>query len=140
MTPISKPLTYTDLLLQYQPKPIKTRPDYEQTLSIIEGMMSQNLTQDEELLFELLVLLIETYENEHCPINKATPQATLESLIHEFDVDCENLLDIFGNKKTVEEVMTGEKEISPLQAESLANFFNRLSPKLALTSRSFLSN
>jgi hypothetical protein len=46
--------------------------------------------------------------------------------------------DIFGDKKTLEKVMTRKQEISPLQAKSLAIFFNRISPELALTSQSFL--
>ncbi len=50
MIPTSNPLTYGDLLLQYQPKPINNSQEYERFLSIIEGMMSRELSNDEGLL------------------------------------------------------------------------------------------
>ncbi|MEA5512141.1 transcriptional regulator [Crocosphaera sp. UHCC 0190] len=124
-------------MVKYQPKPIKTKQDYEQFLGIIEEMMSRTLTKDEDILFELLVLLIEAYEQQYYPINKTNLTATLESLIHEFDVNYESIIDIFGDIKTLEAIMTEKQEISPSQAESLAEFFNHLSPKLALTSHNF---
>ncbi|MBC6435809.1 transcriptional regulator, partial [Nostoc sp. HG1] len=42
MTPISSQKTYTDLLIQYQPKPkpIKTEQEYNKALTAVEGMMS----------------------------------------------------------------------------------------------------
>jgi HTH-type transcriptional regulator/antitoxin HigA len=138
MIPTSNELTYKDLLVKYQPKPIKTRQEYEQALGIIEGMMSRNLTKDEGILFELLLLLIETYEEKHYPINKSTPKATLESLIHEFEIDYKDLLDIFGDLNTVEQVIIGKQDINHSQAESLANFFNLINPQLALIAHDFL--
>ncbi|MEA5536423.1 hypothetical protein [Crocosphaera sp. XPORK-15E] len=87
--------------------------------------------------FELLVLLIEAYEQQYYPMNKTNPIATLESLIYEFDINYESLIYIFGDIKTLEAIMTDKQEISSSQAESLAEFFNHLSPKLALTSHNF---
>ncbi|QGZ91911.1 transcriptional regulator [Microcystis aeruginosa] len=110
--------------------------EYERFLSIIEGMMSRELINDEGLLFDLLVLLVEEYERKHYPIARTNPTATLESLLHEFDREC--LIDIFGDRDRVESVMLGKQAIAPSQAESLAEFFNRLSAKLALSARDFL--
>jgi HTH-type transcriptional regulator/antitoxin HigA len=101
-------------------------------------MMSRELTDDEGILFDLLVLLIEEYERKYYPIARTTPTATLESLLDEFDVDSERLIEIFGDRDTVESVIVGQQAINPAQAESLAEFFNRLSPKLALSSHDFL--
>ncbi|MFM2377512.1 MAG: hypothetical protein RLZZ143_88 [Cyanobacteriota bacterium] len=138
MIPTSNPLTYGDLLLQYQPKPINNSQEYERFLSIIEGMMSRELSNDEGLLFDLLVLLVEEYERKHYPIARTNPTATLESLLHEFDIDRECLIDIFGDRDRVESVIAGKQAIAPSQSESLAEFFNRLSAKLALSARDFL--
>ncbi len=124
--------------LQYQPKPINNSQEYERFLSIIEGMMSRELSKDEGLLFDLLVLLVEEYERKHYPIARTNPTATLESLLHEFDIDRECLVDIFGDRDRVESVIGGKQAIAPSQAESLAEFFNRLSAKLALSARDFL--
>ena len=47
MIPTSSQQTYIDLLIQYQPKPIKTEPEYQKALTIVEGMMSRELTEAE---------------------------------------------------------------------------------------------
>lgn len=138
MIPTSNSLTYGDLLLQYQPKLIDNSREYERLLGVIEGMMSRDLTDDEGTLFDLLVLLIEEYERKHDPIARTTPTATLESLLNEFDVDRERLTDVFGDNNILEAMIAGKQQIDRTQAESLAEFFNRLSPKLALSSSDFL--
>jgi HTH-type transcriptional regulator/antitoxin HigA len=55
MTPISSQQTYAELLIKYQPKPIKTEQEYQRALTVVEGMMSGELTEAETALFELLV-------------------------------------------------------------------------------------
>ena len=129
--------TYTDLLIQYQPKSIKTEEEYQRALTTIEGMMSRKLTEAETEIFELLVLLIESYEERHYPMGESTPAATLESLMHEFEVEPVSLVGIVGSLDLVGEVIQGQRRISKAQAESLAKFFNDLSPKISLTAKDF---
>lgn len=138
MIPTSSQQTYTDLLIQYQPKPIKTESEYQRALTIVEGMMSGELTEAETTLFELLVLLIETYEQRHYPMGEFTPVATLESLMHEFDVEPASLVGVLGSLEVVREVVNGQGGVSQSQAESLAKFFNDLSSGLSLTAKDFV--
>jgi HTH-type transcriptional regulator/antitoxin HigA len=137
MIPTSSQQTYTDLLIQYQPKPIKTESEYQKALTIVEAMMSGELTEAETAFFELLVLLIETYEEQHYPMGKSTSGATLESLMHEFDVDTATLVKVIGSPEMVREVVNGQQHISKSQADALAMFFNSLSPGLALRAKDF---
>ncbi len=137
MTPTSSQQSYTDLLIKYQPKPIKTLEEYNVALTIVEGMMSGELTEAETKLFDLLVLLIETYEAQHYPIGEPTIGATLESLMHEFDVNSSTLAEVLGSVEQVREVINGQREVSKSQAESLAKFFNDLSYELSLTYKDF---
>ncbi|BAU62903.1 transcription regulator [Stanieria sp. NIES-3757] len=137
MTPTSSQPTYTDLLIQYQPKPIKTELEYQRALKIVEGMMSLELTEAETALFELLVLLIEKYEESHYPIGESTPVATLSSLMHEFDVEPTSLVEVFGSVELVREVVNGQRKVSESQAESLAKFFNDNYSGLSLTALDF---
>ena len=137
MIPTSSQQTYTDLLIQYQPKPIKTESEYQKALTIVEAMMSGELTEAETAFFELLVLLIETYEEQHYPMGKSTSGATLESLRHEFDVDTATLVKVIGSPEMVREVVNGQQQISKSQADALAMFFNSLSPGLALRAKDF---
>ena len=137
MTPTSSQPTYTDLLIQYQPKPIKTEQEYNRALTAVEGMMSSELTEAETALFELLVLLIEKYEESHYPMAESTPVATLSSLMHEFDVEPTSLVGVFGSVELVREVVNGQRKVSQSQAESLAKFFNDHYSELSLTALDF---
>ena len=137
MTPISSQYTYTDLLIQYQPKLIQTKDEYYNALAIVEGMMSGELTEAETTLFELLVLLIETYEERNYPMGESTPVATLESLMHEFDIEPAFLVEIFGSLEVVKEMLNGQWEVNQSQAESLAKFFNDRYPELCLKAIDF---
>ncbi|GBF80549.1 helix-turn-helix domain-containing protein [Aphanothece sacrum] len=100
-------------------------------------MMSCELTKNETALFELLVLLIENYESLYYPLEKPTFQATLESLIHEFDVEKNTLVPILGSIETVNNILSGREKICKSQAEKLANFFNSLSSELSLIDEKF---
>ncbi len=137
MTPTSNEKTYTDLLIQYQPKPITTFDEYKEALAIVEEMMSGELTKAETTLLKLLVLLIETYEEEHYPMDEPTLAATLESLMHEFDVAPASLVEILGSLDIVNEVINGQRGVSESQAESLAKYFNGLSSGLSMTASDF---
>lgn len=135
MISTSNQQTYIDLLIQYQPKPIKTESEYQVALSIVEEMMSGELTEAETTLFDLLVLLIETYEAQHYPMGESTTVATLASLMDEFDVKPATLAEVFGSLEVVREIISGERGISKFQAESLAKFFNDLHPGINLTAK-----
>ncbi|WP_373525936.1 type II toxin-antitoxin system HigA family antitoxin [Nostoc sp.] len=137
MTPTSSQQTYTDLLIQYQPKPIKTEQEYNRALTAVEGMMSGELTEAETALFELLVLLIENYEECHYAMGASKPVATLESLMHEFDVEPTSLVGVFGSVEIVREVVNGQRKVSQSQADSLAKFFNDHYFGLSLTALDF---
>lgn len=138
MTPTFSQQTYTELLIQYQPKPIKTEQEYQRTLTVVERMMSLELSEAETALFELLVLLIEKYEESHYSMGESTPVATLESLMHEFDVEPSSLVEVFGSIELVRSVVNGQGQVSQSQAESLAKFFNERYSGLSLTAQDFI--
>ena len=125
------------MLIQYQPKLIQTEDEYYNALTIVEGIMSNELTEAETTLFELLVLLIETYEERNYPMGESTPLATLESLVHEFDVEPASLVEVFGSLEVVKEVLNGQWKVNQSQTKSLAKFFNDRYPELRLKAIEF---
>lgn len=114
-----------------------SKEEYHLALTIVEGMISGELTEAQTTLFDLLVLLIENYEAEHYPMSEPTIVATLESLMHEFDVKPATLVEVIGSVEQAREIINGEREVSKSQAESLAKFFNDLSCELSLTAKDF---
>jgi HTH-type transcriptional regulator/antitoxin HigA len=56
---------YSELLVKYQPKLIRTEAENEKALEIVEELMHRsNRTSEENELYELLVTLIEKFEHE----------------------------------------------------------------------------
>jgi HTH-type transcriptional regulator/antitoxin HigA len=62
--------TYSQLLPQYQPRIIKTEEENERFLEVVEELISRsNLTPEEDALLELLVKMIEDFEDKHYQLN-----------------------------------------------------------------------
>lgn len=65
---------YGQLLSRYQPRIIKTEEENEEFLEIVEELLTPNdLTLEEDIL-ELLVKLIEDFEDKHYQINSYIKQ------------------------------------------------------------------
>lgn len=123
---------YTSLLSQYQPRIIKTEEENEIFLEIVEDLLSrQNLTPEEDALLELLVKLIEDFEDRHYQLNTSTPKSRLLHLMDARSLEAEDLVEIMGSSEAVVEVINDRVEISKKQAEALGRFFH-VDPRLFL--------
>ncbi|WP_199313911.1 transcriptional regulator [Planktothrix sp. FACHB-1365] len=66
MTLTFNPDKYKELLSQYQPKIIRTEAENEKALAIVEELMHRpDRTPEEDELYELLIVLIERFEQEY---------------------------------------------------------------------------
>ena len=74
MTLTINPEIYSNLLAKYQPKVIKTDDENEQAIALAEEIAHRpNKTAEESALFELLIALIEKYEDEKYPMVESSP-------------------------------------------------------------------
>ena len=75
-------------MIKYQPKLIKTQVENEKALAIVEELMHRNnRTLEENELYELLVTLIEKFEQEYYSANQATtPHSLLLFFIEQKDI------------------------------------------------------
>ncbi|MEG4841694.1 transcriptional regulator [Microcoleus sp. B9-D4] len=116
---------YSSLLSQYQPRIIKNEDENETFLEIVENLLSRkNLTPEEDTLLELLVKLIEDYEENHYQLNASTPHSRLLHLMDARSLQLADLVEIIGTVETVTEIVNGQLEISKKQAEALGKFFH----------------
>lgn len=117
---------YKELLTIYQPKLIKTEEENEKALAIVEELMHRNnRTLEENELYELLVTLIEKFEQEYYnPIQATTPHSLLLFLMEQKGIKQSDLVGVIGSKGVVSEVVNGKREISKAQAKALGDFFN----------------
>jgi len=117
--------TYTNLLVKYQPKVIKTEVENERAISLAEELdCRSHRTPEEESLLELLLLLIEKFEEEHYPIPQSSGRSILLHLIEENDLNSDDLAGILGNRINVTDIIHGKQSMSQSQVRKLANYFN----------------
>ena len=62
------PAKYRRLVAEAMPLVIETEAENERLLAIVEPMMRRNLSPEEAKLFDLLVKLIEDFEDQHYPM------------------------------------------------------------------------
>ena len=122
------------------PGVVDTPEEHERLLTIAEDLMDKGaeLSREQRKLLELLVLLIQAYENQVLENDSADddeqeenssraplprPHETLGRLMESRGWDPGVLIDIFGNPHLVAEVMAGRRPISRGQAKGLARLF-----------------
>lgn len=124
---------YTRLLAETLPRVIHTEDEHKRLVEEVEKLMDlgEELTDEQAELFDLLVTLIEQYEDKHYQLKTATPHEILNELMLAKDLKQKDLIEIFGSKGITSEVINGKRSISKNQAKALGKFFH-VSPALFL--------
>ncbi len=91
--------------------------------------MSRELSPEEEKLFDLLVKLIEDFEDRHYPMGESSPAGMLKFLMEQRGLRQRDIVHLFGSSGVASEVINDKRAISKNQAKSLAEFFH-VSPEL----------
>ncbi|MEH2009058.1 helix-turn-helix domain-containing protein [Nostoc sp.] len=133
MTRTFNPESYGKLLAEYQPKIITTDAENEQAIALALTLEHRpNRTPEEEMLLQLLVTLIEQFEETHYPILQGTPNSMLVHLMDARDTTTEALAEVIGSLEIALQIVNGDspsetlrdRTISKTQAEALADYFN----------------
>jgi HTH-type transcriptional regulator / antitoxin HigA len=123
---------YSQLVAEVTPKVIETEDEYEQFLAVAERLtFKQEQTPEESALYDLVTMLVETYEAQHYEIEESSPVEVLEHIIESSGIDVDDLVDIFGSEETLDRVLAGRELITTSQAKALAARF-KLSPQIFL--------
>jgi HTH-type transcriptional regulator / antitoxin HigA len=72
---------------------------------------------------DLLVLLIEKFEDERYQLNGSTPLSILQHLMEVRGIEPEDLVGAIGSKEAVAQIVKGQQSISEAEAQSLAELF-----------------
>jgi HTH-type transcriptional regulator / antitoxin HigA len=124
MTHTFNPESYAKLLAQYQPKTITTEEENERAIALATELEHRTRrTPEEDILLELLVTLIEKFEEAHYPIPQGTPHSMLQHLMDARELAPEALAQVIGSKQAVFEIISGQSSITKAQAQALADFF-----------------
>jgi HTH-type transcriptional regulator / antitoxin HigA len=132
MTQIIDLKVYGQLVAEVTPKVIETEDEYEQFLAVAERLtFKQVQTPEESALYDLVTMLVETYEAQHYQIDRSLPVEVLEHIIESSGIDRIDLVEIFGSGEALDRVLAGRELINSSQANALARRF-KLSPEIFL--------
>jgi HTH-type transcriptional regulator / antitoxin HigA len=120
---------YGDLLDQHQPKAIKTEAENEAAINLAESLEHRQRTPEEDALLELLIILIEKFEETSYPLPNLESDRMLRHLMEARNMKQEELVGVIGSRGVVSEVVNGKRSISKAQAKVLGELFH-VSPSL----------
>jgi HTH-type transcriptional regulator / antitoxin HigA len=116
---------YSQLLSKYQPRIIQTEAENEEFLKVVEELLTRpNLTPEESTILDLLVKLIEDFEEKYYQLNHSTPRSRMLHLIEAQNIYQESLVKVFGSFETLEGVMKSQLEITSQQAIELGKLLH----------------
>jgi HTH-type transcriptional regulator / antitoxin HigA len=116
----------SDRISEYQPKIIKTEVENEEALTIVEQLMHlQDRTPEQDAIYELLVFLIERFEQEfYQPNLESNPGSMLAFLMDQRDLQAIDLVMIFGSEAAVNDAIEGRKSLDRSTADRLGGLFH----------------
>lgn len=116
---------YKELLTAYLPKVIRTEAENEQALAIVENLMHRKRSPEENELYQLLITLIEKFEQEYYqPNQQNNPQSMLLFLLEQSDKTEADLQAVLGSETLVDNILNGNQKINPELTQKLADFFD----------------
>lgn len=125
MTLTINPKSYAQLLAFYQPKVIETEVENDRAISFASELEHKVArTTEEDAILELLITLIEKFEEEHYPIPESSPHSVLLDLMDSNGMSLAQLARVMGSAENVTEIVTGKQSISISQAKTLADLFS----------------
>ena len=93
-------------------KPIKTEQDYENTLNRIDKLMDAkpNTLEMDEL--DILVTLVEVYEEKHYKIDAPDPISAIKFRMEQENLQQKDLIPLFGDKSIVSKILKGQRKLT----------------------------
>ena len=109
------------------PMVITTESEYDRIRATVKELMSRDeddLSAEEVKLLDLLVTLIDRYEETHYAIERGTAHEILHHLMEARGLTHKDVWKLFGSKGVASEVLNGKRAISKTHARALADFFH----------------
>lgn len=93
-------------------KPIRNRKDYEKALKNIDELWGSKKNTPEGDEFEILLTLVEKYEEEHFPIPPPDPLEAIKFRLEQMNLTRSELVKYIGYKSRVSEVLSGKRKLT----------------------------
>jgi HTH-type transcriptional regulator / antitoxin HigA len=130
---ISESLSYTDLLIAFPPRTIKSEAELNATQEVIDGLIDKgDLTSDEQDYLSLLGTLVYEYEEQHYPMPDIHGVELLKVLLVDRGLRQKDLIPVFKTESVVSSILSGQRKLTAGHIQKLAEFFH-LSPAAFFT-------
>ncbi|HKO05324.1 MAG TPA: hypothetical protein VJW51_11275 [Candidatus Acidoferrales bacterium] len=107
------------------PAPITSERQHGEYLCVLGKLArKENPTSEEEKYAEVLIALIEAYEELHHSIPDASPVEVLRALMDANDLRQKDLVPIFGSESIVSEVLHRKRDLNKTHIEKLSKRFH----------------
>jgi HTH-type transcriptional regulator/antitoxin HigA len=107
------------------PTPIRSERQHQEYLSVLDKLASKDHPSDEEKQYaQVLLALIEAYEEEHHSIPDASPVDVLRTLMEANGLRQKDLAPIFGSESIVSEVLHKKRDLNKTHIEKLSKQFH----------------
>lgn len=117
-------LEYGALLEETRPEVIHSDGQNRFFIELLEKLTSKKkVSKAEEKLIELLIVLVEAYENKEYSIPNAGPIAIIRHLMEAHRLRQKDLVDVFGTESIVSDVLNGKRELTKEQIKRLSGRF-----------------
>jgi HTH-type transcriptional regulator/antitoxin HigA len=116
---------YARVLAKLLPRIITSNQEHARLLAEVENLMDkgEHRTAEDDAALELMVRLIQNYEEEHHPLPNPSPEEMLVYLMERRGLKQADLLPIFKSRGYISDVINGKRAISKAHARQLAGFF-----------------
>lgn len=102
-------------------KPIRNDDDLTHAFIRLESIFQAEEGTPEADEMEVLVALIETYENKHYPIQHANPIEAIRFQMEQLNLEQKDLRPYLGVPSKISEVLNGKRELSLTMIKNLHN-------------------
>lgn len=122
---------YLELLKQYPPRLIRNKKELESTEKVVSSFLDkieldklQLTIEEREYLSVLAVLIYEHKEKNQELIPNIYGIELLKVILEERTLQKQDLLFIFENQSTLDDIFDGQRELTDIHVQKLADFFN----------------
>lgn len=105
-------------------KPIRTEAEYDAALAELDRVWEAKMHTPEGDLKEVLVLLIDDYENKHHPILPLSPLEAIKYQMEERGLSQQDVAPLFGGKNRVSEVLNGKRSLTLKMVREISKHLN----------------
>lgn len=107
------------------PAPITSARQHEEYLAVVAKLASNDHpTSEEEKYAEILITLIEAYEERHHPIPDVSPVEVLRALMDANNLRQKDLAAILGSESIVSEILHKKRALNKTHIERLSKRFH----------------